>query len=68
MSWTFTCECGSKVAAETEDELVLAVQAHVAESHPAVGIVPSPTDVLSMGEKATDEEAASGSPPEAALN
>jgi len=28
------CECGTDVAAETEDELVAKVEAHVTESHP----------------------------------
>ena len=63
MPWTFTCECGEKLAADTEGTLVGAARRHVAESHPAVGVAPSAADVIAMAEWSGDEETASGGMP-----
>lgn len=39
MSLVVHCECGTDLSAESEDELVSAVEAHVQEKHPdMVGI------------------------------
>ena len=45
-----TCECGEVARAETEDELIAAVERHVAEQHPDLVGKFSPDDILAMAE------------------
>jgi hypothetical protein len=44
------CECGEVARAETEDELIAAVERHVAEQHPDLGGKLSREDILAMAE------------------
>ena len=55
VSWTYSCLCGQQLAAETEDDLVLATGRHVSEDHPSVGQAPLRSDVLSMAQEVDDE-------------
>jgi hypothetical protein len=48
--WRFTCECGAGMCAETEDDIVTAVNLHLATEHPSIAILPSRDDVLAMAE------------------
>lgn len=52
MSLVINCECGRVVAAETEDELVVEVEQHVAEDHPELVGKLSREDILAMSEEA----------------
>ena len=45
-----TCECGEVARAETEDELIAAVERHVAEQHPDLVGTFSREDILAMAE------------------
>ena len=46
------CECGETVRAESDDELVAKVEAHVGQSHPELVGKMSREDVLGMAEEA----------------
>ncbi len=48
MSKVVHCECGTDVEAETEDELVVKVEAHVTESHPELVGKMSREQILEM--------------------
>lgn len=48
------CECGRVVRAGTEDEIVAAVEQHVAEDHPELVGKISRADILGMAEEADD--------------
>ena len=51
MSLLINCECGRVVRAETEDEIVAAVEQHVAEDHPDLVGKLSRQDILGMSEE-----------------
>jgi predicted small metal-binding protein len=52
MSKTLSCECGFSVRADSDDELVEKVEAHMAEVHPdLVGHV-TREEILAMAEEA----------------
>lgn len=48
MTQVVHCECGTDVEAETEDELVSKVEAHVNESHPEMAGKMSREQILEM--------------------
>jgi hypothetical protein len=52
MAKVINCECGEVVRADTDDELVEKVQAHVGELHPELVGKMSREDVLGMAEEA----------------
>jgi hypothetical protein len=52
MGAVIRCECGWEFRADTGDELVNAMERHVAEQHPDLPSPPSPADVLAMAEEA----------------
>lgn len=45
------CECGQRVEAEQDDELVAKVEAHVASDHPELVGKLSREDILAMAEE-----------------
>jgi hypothetical protein len=49
MAWMIRCECGEVAHAETEDELVAAVERHIRDQHPEVGRL-SREQILGMAE------------------
>jgi hypothetical protein len=51
MGKVINCECGEVVRAETDDELVAAVDAHVNRAHPEMVGKLSREDVLAMAEE-----------------
>ncbi len=51
MSKIINCECGEVVRADTDDELVASVEAHVEKSHPDLVGKLSREDVLAMAEE-----------------
>lgn len=52
MSKLINCECGAVVRGKTDDELVDAARAHIAEAHPELVGKLSREDVLAMAEEA----------------
>jgi predicted small metal-binding protein len=52
MSLVVHCPCGAEVKAETEDEIVDAVGAHVEDKHPDMVGTMSREQVLEMAEEA----------------
>jgi hypothetical protein len=52
MGGVIRCECGWELHAENSEELVSAMERHVAEQHPDVAAPPSRADVLAMAEEA----------------
>jgi predicted small metal-binding protein len=50
MALVLTCECGEVARAETEDELIAAVERHVAQQHPDLVDKFSREDILAMAE------------------
>ena len=52
MSKLINCECGAVVRGQTDDELVKAAEAHVAENHPELVGKLSREDILAMAEEA----------------
>jgi predicted small metal-binding protein len=48
MTLVVHCECGANPSGETEDELVAAVEAHVAEAHPEMAGEMSRDQILEM--------------------
>ena len=46
------CECGQTVRAESEDDLVAKVEAHVSSNHPELVGKLSRADILAMAEEA----------------
>lgn len=52
MSRVINCECGEIVRAETDDEIVAKVEAHVGEAHPELVGKLSREDILAMAEEA----------------
>ena len=50
MSKVVNCECGQTVRAETEDELVARVEAHVGSDHPELVGKLSRSDIVAMAE------------------
>jgi len=50
MALVLTCECGEVARAETEDELIAAVERHVAQQHPDLVDKFSRDDILAMAE------------------
>jgi predicted small metal-binding protein len=51
MAKVVSCECGTTVRGENDDELVSAVEAHVREHHPEMAGQMSRDQVLSMAEE-----------------
>ena len=51
MSPLINCECGRVVRGDTEDEIVVAVEQHVAEDHPDLVGKLSREDILGMSEE-----------------
>jgi predicted small metal-binding protein len=52
MAKVVNCECGQVVRADTDDELVQNVEAHVAQHHPELVGKMTREDVLAMSEEA----------------
>jgi hypothetical protein len=52
MTKVVNCECGQVVRAESDDELVAAVGAHVERDHPELVGKMSREDILAMAEEA----------------
>jgi predicted small metal-binding protein len=52
MTKVIDCECGEIVRAESDDELVSTVEAHVAQAHPELVGKLSRDDILAMAEEA----------------
>lgn len=52
MTKVVNCECGQVVRAESDDELVAAVGAHVERDHPELVGRMSREDILAMAEEA----------------
>ncbi len=52
MAKVVNCECGQVVRAETDEELVQKVEAHVVEHHPELVGKLSRADMLAMAEEA----------------
>lgn len=52
MEKVINCECGQVVRAESDDELVQKVDAHVGQDHPELVGKLSREDVLAMAEEA----------------
>jgi predicted small metal-binding protein len=50
MALVMTCECGAVVRADTEDELVAAVERHLDEQHPQLVGKVSRDDIIAMAE------------------
>ena len=50
MALIMTCECGEVARAETEDELIAAVERHLADQHPDLVGKLSRDDILAMAE------------------
>lgn len=50
MAWMLHCECGEVVRAETEDELVAAVERHISVQHPEMVGRFSSEQILGMAE------------------
>ncbi len=50
MALVMTCECGAMVRADTEDELVAAVERHLDEQHPQLVGKVSRDDIIAMAE------------------
>ncbi len=51
---TIRCECGAKVRAASDEELLAAMEWHLRAEHPRLAGVPSAADLLAMAE-ADDE-------------
>ena len=51
MSKLINCECGEVVRADTDDDLVAQVEAHVSSSHPELVGKLGREDVLAMAEE-----------------
>ncbi len=51
MSKVVNCECGQKVQAEGEDELVAKVEAHIASDHPELVGKLTRADIVAMSEE-----------------
>ena len=51
MGKVINCECGEVVRAHSDEELLAAVQAHVAGNHPELRDKLTPEDILSMAEE-----------------
>ena len=47
---TITCECGARVRAASERELLAAMRFHLSAEHPRLAGVPSAADLLAMAE------------------
>jgi uncharacterized protein DUF1059 len=52
MALIMTCECGEVLRAETDDELIAAVERHVAAQHPDLVGTFSRDDIIAMAEMA----------------
>ena len=52
MTKVINCECGEVLRAEDDDELVQAVEGHVAEAHPDLVGKMTRDDILAMAEEA----------------
>lgn len=52
MSKIVNCECGQTVRAESEDELVAKVEAHVTSDHPELVGKLTREDIVAMSEEA----------------
>ena len=50
MAWMMTCECGEVARAETDEELISAVERHVAEQHPEMAGRLTREQILGMAE------------------
>jgi hypothetical protein len=50
MAWMITCECGEVSRAETDDELIAAVERHVEVQHPEMVGRLSREQILGMAE------------------
>jgi predicted small metal-binding protein len=51
MSKLINCECGEVVRADSDEELVAAVQAHISRDHPEMAGKLSQQDILAMSEE-----------------
>ena len=51
MGKVINCECGEVVRADTDDELVSKVEAHVSQAHPELVGKLSRDDILGMAEE-----------------
>lgn len=51
MGRVINCECGRVVRADTDDEIVAAVEQHVSEDHPELVGKLSRDDILAMSEE-----------------
>lgn len=51
MSKVVNCECGETVRAESDDEVVALVEAHVERDHPELAGKLSREDILAMAEE-----------------
>jgi hypothetical protein len=54
MAWSVTCACGARINAATQDELVAAMERHVAFAHAAVGTAPARDDLMAMAVESDD--------------
>jgi predicted small metal-binding protein len=52
MGYLINCECGAQIRADSEESLVLQVERHVAEAHPALKGKMTREDILAMAEQA----------------
>lgn len=50
MAWMMTCECGEVARAETDEELISAVERHVKEQHPEMVGQLTREQILGMAE------------------
>jgi predicted small metal-binding protein len=50
MAWMMKCECGEVARAETDEELIAAVERHVKEQHPEMVGRLSREEILGMAE------------------
>jgi hypothetical protein len=50
MAWMMRCECGEVARAETDEELISAVERHVREQHPEMVGRLSREQILAMAE------------------
>jgi hypothetical protein len=50
MAWMIRCECGETARAETDDQLVAAVERHIREQHPDMVGKLSREQILGMAE------------------
>ena len=47
---TIECECGARLCAPTEEELLAAMRFHLSAEHPRLAGVPTAADLLAMAD------------------